>query len=95
MSVLLLFLLACFGVWRVFAISDLPLWGALRDAWMSDHPWFAAFILCPLCSGFWASLALSFACPLVPGNFGPVIQAFAGAATVFLVETQVQRIEER
>jgi len=107
MADLILFVLAAYAGWFVFTTAELPLWDPLRDIMMSKSPTFAKFIHCPICSGFWISLALAYVFPLTlasvrwpDATFGawllaPLVQAFAGAGAIYLIETHVRRLEER
>ena len=104
---LILFALSSYGAWFVFTTSELPLWWRLREIMATRSVTFAKFILCPLCSGFWVSLAMSYVFPLTGSAVrwpdedfalwvvGPIVQALAGAATIFLIDTHVTRLEER
>lgn len=105
MTKLILFVLASYAAWYVFTTAELPLWGKLRAAVANRSATVAEFLLCPICSGFWCSAAVSLALPLfdVPswmgevGTWGvaPFVQGLAGAAAVYLIETHVTRLEER
>jgi hypothetical protein len=105
MSNLTLFVLAAYAAWYIFSTAELPIWHRIRDAISSRSVVFFKFIDCPICSGFWVSLALSFVFPIAETAplFGPawgavsssLVQAFAGAGAVYLIETHVRRLEER
>ncbi len=98
MDKLLLFVLACYAAWFVFAQSELPLWSNARDWLCVKSPTFSKLVHCPMCSGFWCSLAVTigFSWPVQPTIAG-ITQVFlnglAGAAAVFLIETLVVRLE--
>lgn len=100
MAKLLSFMLACYATWFVFAQAELPLWHRARE-WLSlKSQTFGHFIMCPMCSGFWCSLlvAVGFNWPVsstVPDVVSILMQALTGAASVFLVETHVTRLERR
>lgn len=107
---LILYILASYAAWAVFSTAELPVWQTLRELLMRRSMTFTRFILCPLCSGFWIALALAFVFPLLPVSalqwpgrsdvfvayvLAPIVQAFAGACAVFLIEAHVKRLEER
>jgi len=107
MADLIVFVLSAYAAWYVFTTAELPIWDPLRTALMTRSSIFAKFMLCPICSGFWVSLAMSYIFPLTlstvrgPGTLlgvwilAPLVQAFAGAGAIYLVETHVRRLEER
>jgi len=100
MDKLLWFVLASYGAWFVFSQSDLPLWGGMRDWLCLKSVTFSKLVHCPVCSGFWCSLALAivFRWPIsttVVDAAQTFAQALAGAAAVFLIETHVTRLESR
>jgi len=107
MADLILFVLSAYAAWFVLTTAELPVWYKLREELMTRSVTFSKFILCPICSGFWTSLALSFVFPLTASVIrwpdqafgvwvlGPLVQALAGAGAIFLIETHVTRLEER
>ena len=107
MADLILFVLSAYATWYVFSTAELPLWTGLRDIMMQRSETFMRFVYCPICSGFWISLALAFVFPLTAGTIrsfgseletqilGALVQAFAGAGAIYLIETHVRRLEER
>lgn len=97
MSELVLFVLSSYGLWYVFSTADLPVWGYVRDDWLCRVVQIAKFFHCPICSGFWISWGVALLFPLGPndGPLGSLVQAFAGAAAIYLIETHVRRLEER
>lgn len=102
MANLILFILAVYAAWFVFTTSELPVWESVRDSLMTKSPLFAKFILCPICSGFWVSVALSLMFPLLgePSNLYDLavkvgLQALGGAGAIYLIERHMVRLEER
>lgn len=98
MATLLTFVLASYGLWFVVTQSELPLWHKLRDRLSLRSGTFAKLMLCPVCSGFWCSLAV--AVTIEPTScltdvMARLVQALAGAAAVFLIEAHVTKLEER
>lgn len=100
MDKLLCFVLASYGAWFVFSQSDLPLWGRMRDWLCMKSPTFSKLVQCPVCSGFWCSLAVAFGfrwpvSPTIVDTIQVFLHGLAGAAAVFLIETHVTRLERR
>ena len=107
MADLILFVLSAYAAWYTFATAELPLWGDARTALAMKSTTFARFILCPICSGFWVSLVLSYVFPLTIGDIrwpaelpgqevaGILVQAFGGAAAIYVIESHVARLVER
>ena len=103
MPQLILFILSCYAFWYVFTTAELPLWDRIRSWVLERSTTFTKFILCPICSGFWCSVAVSYALPLFvtpewmshAGQWivGPVIQGLAGSTSVYLIELHVGRLE--
>jgi len=89
--------LATYALWFIVAESKLPLWGDLRDSLMSKSETFARLMLCPICSGFWASLALVILTLVLPSSWGcpqpvdAIVKVLYGTAGVYLIETLVTR----
>lgn len=98
---LIQFVLASYALWFVFAQSDLPGWWKLRDELMGRFTGFVAFFFCPICSGFWCSLVMSFLLPFeettsfLAGAAVCLTQGLAGAAAIFLIDLYVVRMERR
>jgi hypothetical protein len=100
MSLLVLQVLASYALWLVISQSSLPVWSRLRDKLVERWSVVGTFLLCPLCSGFWCSLAVApfstrLSSPSV-ADFGHLlVMALAGAAGIYLIETYVSRLEAR
>ena len=103
---LILFVLACYAAWFVFTTAELPLWDPVRTKIAERSSTFTKFILCPICSGFWCSVAVALALPLfeAPAWMGndighwivvPGTQGLAGATAIYLIELHVGRLESR
>jgi len=103
MEALFLHLLASYGLWFVVTQSHLPVWHGIRDALALKYSTFGRWLLCAVCSGFWCSLAVAsaLAAPELMGGVTVTlvgrlfVQALAGAATCYLVEAHVTRLEAR
>lgn len=97
MNLLVLHILATYGLWYVIGQSSLPGWSKLRDRLMEKSETFGRFLLCPVCSGFWISLA--FAAGSVAwgaaSGYEAGLRAFAGAAGCLLLETHVSRLQAK
>jgi len=100
---LIQFVLASYTLWFVFSQSDLPGWWKIRDNLIDRFTGLAAFLFCPICSGFWCSLIMSVLLPIdylerasfVAKAAGCFSQALVGAAGVFFLDLLVARIERR
>jgi hypothetical protein len=98
---LIQFVLASYALWFVFSQSDLPGWWKLRDRLIDRFTGLAAFLFCPMCSGFWCSLAMSALLPIdyaerasfVAQTAGYLAQALARATAVLLLDLLVRRAE--
>lgn len=89
---IVLHVLASFALYRGLFVTDLPLWSPLREWLASRSKTFNEMALCPLCAGFWCSLVLTLL--QRPESFSSgALEALAGAAGVFLVQTAVLRSE--
>jgi hypothetical protein len=100
MDKLLYFVLASYAAWFVFSQSELPVWSNARDWLCLKSPTFSKLVHCPMCSGFWCSLAVAAASrwpfPATILDAAHItLQGLAGAAAVFLIETHVTRLERR
>ena len=95
MTLFLIHALATYVLWSGVFQSSLPLLSGLRDKLASKNETFYRFVSCPLCSGFWCSLAVALVrVPLVPvGELMAV--ALAGAATTFIIESVLTRYMEK
>ncbi len=93
MTDLIRHILASYALWFALSQGNVPGLRQIREAAVGRWPGLLEFLMCPMCLGFWCSLAIVLAVP------GPIpemlIKALAGAAGVFALEALVSRLEAR
>ena len=93
MATLAIHCLATWFLWYVVSQSDLPVWAQLREIILGGSPKLEAFVMCPVCCGFWCSLTLAGTSALVftATLYSVILLAMAGAAFTYAFERIINR----
>lgn len=102
MLVFTMYVSASYALWLILGTSTFPVVSDVRDWCMSRSAKLTEFIYCPLCSGFWCALLMTY---VIPINYlrhyngehftERIGQALCCAVFIFLIDKHVSRIDAR